>query len=361
MKILFILHSHKCGGAEKHALLLMTELKSLGRDLFFAGPMDSWLAEQALKENICCIHTPMHGLPDLWSHAKIAWVIRKFKIDIIHGHLTRGAFYAGVASKLTSVPAVSTAHSTNTWKHFQLSKRIIAVSNAVRQSLINRGLESHKITTVYNGLPPPSRWIFDQANKKRIHLGLRQGDIALCMTARFIRDKGHDILIEATRQLVLDYPTIHVYLIGETNGPWYESIRNLVSRFGLSRCIHFLGYRDDVLELLSAMDLFIMPSRREAISLAVLEACSVGLPTIGASTGGIPEAVMHGKTGLLFPPEDSQALAQSIRDMITHREIRKKMGKSAKTLFENRFLASSMADRTVSIYTSLLDNTETKW
>ena len=64
MKILFILHSHKFGGAEKHAFLLMSELQRLGHDVFFAGPKDSWLAEEIQKKSIPCIHVPMHGLPD---------------------------------------------------------------------------------------------------------------------------------------------------------------------------------------------------------------------------------------------------------------------------------------------------------
>jgi glycosyltransferase involved in cell wall biosynthesis len=352
MRILFILHSHQSGGAEKHAFALMRALSKLDHHIFFAGPTDSWIGENAQKDAISCIHVPMHGLPDIWSHAKILWSIKKFKIDLVHAHLTRGAFYGGVDSRLVAIPAISTAHSTNTWKHFRHSKQIIAVSEAVRNSLIERGLDHKKITTIYNGVPPHAKTTPQERTRNRMNLDLGDKDVALFMAARFIRDKGHDLLIKALAGLFQDDPSfpVQLFLAGETEGPWADHIRDLVSKHDLATRVHFLGFRDDIAEILPCMDIFVMPSRREAISIAILEACAAGLPTIGASVGGIPEAVDNGKSGLLFPSEDFGALALCIRKLVTNPQQRKEMGEKARQLFEKKFTLSDMVKKTLEVY-----------
>lgn len=354
MKILFILHSHKFGGAEKHALLLVRELQRLGHDIFFAGPKDSWLAEEMQKNSIPCIHVPMHGLLDLWSHSKITWITKHFAIDMIHTHLTRGAFYGGLASKIVGIPAVSTAHATNTWKHFQYSKKIIAVSDAVKKFLLKKGWERKKITKIYNGVPIPPKWIFEQRAEKRADLRLGEKDIGLFMSARFIKDKGHDILIESLREIMPHYSFVHAYLAGEAEGSWAQHVRNLILKYNLSDRVHILGMRNDILELMAAMDLFVMPSIREAISLAILEACSVGIPTIGSSIGGIPEVIKHGTSGLLFPSGDSHALARCIQDLVEKSQKRREMGGKAKQIFVNKFTLSDMVKKTVNLYLEII-------
>ena len=213
-----------------------------------------------------------------------------------------GAFYGGLAPKIVGITAVSTAHATNAWKHFQYSKEIIAVSDAVRTFFLKKGWESEKIRKIYNGVPTPPKWIFEQRAKKRADLKLREKDIGLLMSARFIKDKGHDIFIESLREIMPHYSFVHAYLAGEAEGLWAQYVRDLILKYKLSDRVRILGMRNDILELMAAMDTFVMPSIREAISLAILEACSVGIPTIGSSIGGIPEVVKHETSDLLFTP-----------------------------------------------------------
>jgi glycosyltransferase involved in cell wall biosynthesis len=356
MRILFILHSHKSGGAEKHAFTLMRALRKLDHDIFFAGPTDSWIGEKAQTDAIPCIHVPMHGLPDIWSHARVLWSIKKFKIDLVHAHLTRGAFYGGIDSKLAGIPSISTAHSTNTWKHFKYSRRIIAVSEAVRTSLIEKGLDREKIATIYNGVPHCAKTTFQQRIEKRAGFNLGDKDVGLFMAARFIKDKGHDILVRALAGLLQNSPPlcVHLFLAGEIEGPWADHIKHLVSKHDLTKNVHFLGLRDDIAEILPCMDIFVMPSRREAISLAILEACAAGLPVIGAAVGGIPEAVDNGESGLLFPSGDFAALALCIRKLANNPQQRKEMGEKARQLFDKKFTLPDMVEKTLDVYEMVL-------
>ena len=96
--ILFIMHSHICGGAEKHILTLMKELHERGYCVAFCGPMDSWLADTLKTLQIPCFHTPLNGYFDIYSLFLIVFRTFFFKADILHGHMTRGALYAAYAA-----------------------------------------------------------------------------------------------------------------------------------------------------------------------------------------------------------------------------------------------------------------------
>lgn len=354
MKVLFILHSHSCGGAEKHVLNLMCELKTCGHMPFLACPRDSWLAEQSTIKGIHTVYTAMHGFYDIVSLMQICLFIRKEKIGLLHGHLTRGAFYAGWASRLTGIPSVATAHSTNTWKHFSHQRRIIAVSSAVKESLIARKLDAKRILIIKNGIPGPPAEITDLRSRTRSKLGLSNNDFALGMTARYIRDKGQDILVEAVSRISSEKrKSMKVFFIGEARGEWFKQIRDLVNAKKLADCCHFLGQREDVPQLLGAMDIFVLPSRREAISLAIMEAFAAQLPVIATAIGGIPEIVIDNCTGRLFPAEDSEKLASLIDELMDDEQQRGRLGRQAYKLYREKFSIDQMTRKICNIYTAV--------
>ena len=118
MKIVTVLHSLKSGGAERHALQLMKGLRARGHEALYAGPMKGWLGQQLRAEGFGGIDLPLSGLYDLPSVVRLALYARRVGADLIHGHLTRGAWYAGLAARLAGLPNVATAHSDNAGKHF---------------------------------------------------------------------------------------------------------------------------------------------------------------------------------------------------------------------------------------------------
>lgn len=354
MRILHTLHSHACGGAEKHALLLMSELLSRGEEVFYAGPADSWLAEEAKALGIPCFHLPMHGFYDLLSLGRLLHLTRKWKIDLVHGHLMRGAFYAGWAGRLAGVPAVSTAHATNTWRRFHRSRKIIAVSRAVHAFLLSKGLPPEKVATIYNGVPAPDAGLRAQRQAVRRELGFSEEDFLLCSVGRFISDKGQDILVDAVCRLQPERRGIGVVMVGEATGPWFEQVRELTEKRGLAHRIRFAGFQEDVAKFLFASDLFVLPSRREAFPLALLEASAAALPIVAARVGGIPEAVEDGASGLLFEPGQARELARALEGLIGDEGRRRQMGLRSLENFEKKFSLAAMVDSTMDLYAEVL-------
>lgn len=354
MRILYTLHSHGCGGAEKHALHLMSELAAKGEEVFFAGPRDSWLADQLTLRKIPCFHLPMHGFYDPWSLGRLVFLARKLKIDLLHGHLMRGAFYAGLAGRLTGVPAVSTAHATNTWRRFNHSRKVIAVSCAVHEVLLSKGLPPGKVRTIYNGVPVPDADL--QAGRKalRKELGFSESDVVLCSVGRFIPDKGQDILIEALARLHRERQGFGAVLVGKAQGAWYEKVRTLAEDAGIDQLIRFPGFQENVTKFLFAADLFVLPSRRESFGLVLLEASAVGLPIVASRVGGIPEVVEEGVSGILFAPENAEELASCLSALLGDEKRRRELGRKSREVFAEKFSLAAMVQKTMALYQELL-------
>jgi glycosyltransferase involved in cell wall biosynthesis len=347
--ILFVFHSHICGGIEKHLLALMQGLSDRGYRTTFAGPADSWLMDQVCAHRLTGYHLPMHGMFDLWSALLLANLARRVGADLIHSHATRAARYARFAGAMTGTPVVSTAHSTNAGKHFGGADRIIAVSGAVADFLETRGYERERIVVIHNGIPDIRR--VRPALSLREELGVPSDKPLIGLVGRFIRDKGQDIAIEALSRLSVP---VHLALIGDHATPWGRNMRVRSDSAPARHSIHFLGFRHDVREQLADFDLLVAPSRREALSLALIEAAAAGVPAVASRIGGIPEVVHDGETGILVPPEDPASIARAISTLIGRPALCKRLGQSARRRYEGYFSLQPMLNATEELYLGLL-------
>jgi glycosyltransferase involved in cell wall biosynthesis len=347
--VLFVFHSHTCGGIEKHLLTLMQGLAGRGYRTAFAGPADSWLMDQVRAHGLSGYHLPMHGMFDLWSALRLVSLARRVGADLIHSHATRGARYARFAGALTDIPVVSTAHSTNAGKHFGGADRIIAVSKAVADFLETCGYDRERILIVHNGAPDIRR--VPSTRALRQELGIPPDRPLIGLVGRFIRDKGHDIAIEALSRLSVP---AHLALIGDHATPWGRDVRLRSHSAPAPNRIHFAGFRDEVQELLGDFDLLVAPSRREALSLALIEAAAAGVPVVASRIGGIPEVVLDGETGILVAPQDPASLARAIESLITDPALRMRLGQAARRRYEDHFSLQRMLDATEEVYHGLL-------
>ena len=342
MRIVQVLHSHGFGGAENHALLLMQGLQERGHDVVFAGPRNSWLADQCLAHGIEIFHLRMAGMFDFWSHFRLHRFVQRWKADIVHGHLLRGAKYAAAAAG-KAIP-ICTAHATTARKHMGGCRHIIAVADAVRDNLLSAGYSQEKISLIYNGVTDVKLVVRAEIRKA---LGIPDDVIALFNAGRFIRDKGQDLLVSA----VLRIPGVHLFLAGDETTSFGKEVQAQAD--GDER-ITFLGYRPDVQRLLPAFDMYIMSSRREAFSLSLIEAYASGLATVATSVGGTPELIEHEADGLLVPPEDVEALASAIVRLVDDKVLRERLGQQARCKFLENFTAAGMVANIESLYHRLV-------
>jgi len=339
-RVVLVAHSHVVGGIERHVVDLAAGLRERGHEVFFAGPFDGWLGENMRAAGHRCLHLPMRGMYDAWSALRLWRFCAREKISIVHGQAQRGAHYAAWAARRAGLPCVATAHSTNAWKWFGAGGTIIAVSRAVRESLLAHGLPAAGVHVVHSGVRD---------------LGVRArcadagGALTLVMLSRLERVKGHDLVLEALRE-VGDRLSCRLLVFGPDDSDWARRLRELAVSLGVVDRVEFRGATDDPGSALALADIVLAPSRREALSLTLIEAASVKRAAIAADIGGIPEVVVDGETGLLFPAGDAHALAQAILRLGGDAGARQRLARAARERFEQAFTLDAMLDGTLRVY-----------
>lgn len=223
---------------------------------------------------------------------------------------------------------------------------------------------SHKIEVVYNGVPELSFLSREESCGKLLAQGSAFSRRAsrdssrpnlvpsfpqatrIVTIAELHKNKGLDVAINA---LVLLKDTNFSYtIIGE--GEERAALATLIKKHGLQDRVFLAGHISDAYKYLKAFDLFLLPSRTEALSYALLEAAQAGLPIVATSVGGIPEVVEHKKTGLLVPPDNPRALVHALRYMIVNLAARVSAAREIQSATKNKFALETMLEKTGVLY-----------
>ncbi len=347
-----VIHSKVFGGAERHAVVLAEKLREMGNEVIFVCPRGTWTYNAIRERPVEVVPLPLNGTYDMYSLLRLVLLTKAKRADLLHGHLTRSAFYVNWASRLSGVPSVVTAHATNTHKHFNGAKKIIAVSEAVKRHLIEKGYREGDIKVIYSGVEDIMALYGERRPEIRRQLGLRKDEVAVVQLGRFIEDKAQDITLQALNKL--GRLPFRVFFIGDDTTEWAGRIKDMVRNFGLEDRVEFLGHREDARRVLCGMDIMVQPSRREALGLSVLEALSAGVPVVASSVGGLPEVVEDGVNGFVVCPEDPEALSERIRALVIDRSLREALSGGARQTYLRRFTLERMAQETAGVYREVL-------
>ena len=294
---------------------------------------------------------------------RLARLFRRDHVDLVHCHNFGGLVYGAIGGRLAGVGGVLyTAHGPEmpygsrkaVFQRLPLVDRIITVSDYVRDSAINKaGLSPSRVTTIHNGVDVGrySR-IASTREQVRTQLGLTSDEPLLGVVARLTPEKDHDTLLQSLVLVRNDFDNVKLAIAGE--GELMDALKKKVEHLGLSRSVWFLGNRGDVPELLQAMDLFVLSSRQEGLGITLLEAMAVGLPVVATNTGGIPEIVISGETGLLVPPEDASRFAEAVKWMLSHRDDGKEMGLRGQKRALQQFGVERMVEQYEAVYDEVL-------
>ncbi len=221
-------------------------------------------------------------------------------------------------------------------------------SVASRDGLVKGGIDPTRCFLAYNCLTrPPARGVGREALGE---FGIPEDAFVVAMVANFRRVKGGDLLLEAAQRLG-DLPNTYYLLLGEVRDRRLERLANDPA---LAARVRLAGFRADAMDLATAADLFVMPSRAEALCVALLEAMSCGVCPVVSDAGGMKEAVRNGVDGLVVPKGSAGQLAEAIRRLHHDADLRHAMGRSATERFGAMFSREVIAERFVLGYRELL-------
>lgn len=359
MRILHTECSRGWGGQELRILSEARGMTARGHDVWLAAPPESCIAKAAVARGLRVVPVGLRrpwGVLDVWV---LHHVLRRLGIEVLNTHSSWDAWIGGLAGRLgrTGIHIVRTRHLStpiarsraSRLLYTRLADHVVTTGEAIRRQMIEEnGFAEQRITSVVTGLDLATFRPTREAAAVRQALGI-PASVPVVGTVSTIRSwKGHLDLLEAIVSL-RSVRDVRLLLVGD--GPYAEVIRSRVRELRLEGAIVMPGQREDVADMLSAMDVFAFPSTaNEGVPQAVLQAMALRRPVVASQVGGIPEVVRDEETGILIPARDPSALARGIGRVIEDAPAVERWVKAAEALVRAGYTIEVMLDKMEAVY-----------
>jgi len=350
-------------GGQAQVLHLLKGLRKASHRAELVSRPGSVLAERAEEAGVKVHRIRMRGEADVLAAYRIAKIVRSGRFDVVHMH-TAHAHMLGclacarnpeplcVVSRRVDFPIRKHALSLSRIKYAFRVDHYIAISNAVKEVLVEGGVKPDKISIVHSGVEP--RGADGDGPDIRREFGLADHERIIGTVGALVGHKGHRYLVEAVPLIRKKIPNARFILIGD--GGLRADLEDLASRLGVQDAIIFAGFRPDAYNLMRQFELFAAPSHMEGLNTSILDAMMAERPIVATRAGGIPEIVVHEESGLLVPPKDPASLAKAILELLEDREKAACLASAGKQRATGGFTAHHMAQGTIAVYEMLLQD-----
>jgi glycosyltransferase involved in cell wall biosynthesis len=323
------------------------------------------LWERAVAAGIRCHPIRIRNGIDLAAGVRLRAILKRERYDVVHFHTSRAHSMAPFARGFGSTLIVTRRMDYRPNRVFApyLFNRavdgVVAISGGVADSLAAAGVDRRRVTVVHSGVdcerfcqPTPQ-----ERTDARAALGIADDEFVVSAVGALEARKGHRYLIEAIGTLAATRKSVNLKCLIAGQG----SIRGVLeSEIAVARCIdraRLLGRIDDVRELLWASDVFAMPSLKEGLGVAALEAMASALPVVASDVGGLRETVENDRSGMVVPPADPKAIALAIGRLIESDQLRLRIGAAARERVMENYSMEKMAARTLALYRACVRET----
>ena len=366
--IIIVIDSLDGGGAESQAIKLANGLNKENVNVtLFPLRSGGALTKHAKDLDIKIVEGDFQSSRDIKSLVKgfilLCKTIRSNNPAIVHTFLPLSNFIGSLAGLISKARYTITSrrgliklnYLKKRWRLFDkisnfLSDKIIVNTEAIIDEMINvDDVDLDKVICIRNGINLNKFNIKNyRRNDMRSKLALSSCDFAWAKVANFSSIKGHKDLINAFKDIHIKYNS-KLFLIGKDNGTLKE-LKDLVNTKGLENKIKFLGFREDIPEILLAMDGYICASHTEGFSNAILEAMASGLPIIATNVGGNSEIIKHKKNGLLIKSKDQNAITSTMIKIMKDSTLSQKISEDAKKTVNEKYNTEKMVKSYIDVY-----------
>jgi len=372
IKILEVINEAAIGGGQKHLFLLARGLNKEKFDVIVASSGKGPLREELMREEIKYVSLKMKRKLNFFTIFKIARLIKKEEIDILHTHGGIAGFTARLGGIIGNVRII--VHTLHGIHYLNYKNRLLKWICILLESLFSMFTDAvifvsdsdmqkarrfklakeRKIHVIKNGID------FSEFNKKvdvlvkKKALGLDSTCPIVGTIARLHRQKGHIHLLKAVKRIIRVKPETRFLIVGD--GPLRDSLVYYKEKLGIGNNVIFLGERKDVPELLQVIDIFVLPSLWEGFPITLLEAMASGTAVIATNVDGNKEIVEDKKTGLLVNPGNPEVLSSAICKLLGNRNYCSKLALQGKRELLNKFGVSRMVKKTEALYVKLYKN-----
>ncbi len=375
IKIGYIVRSLDYGGVEKYVVDLVNNLDdTLFCSVIFCLTEKGELAKKIKNNRIKVYELHKKKGNDFLISIRLGKLLQLEQIDIIHSN-NWSTFVESVLAKLyarKNIKLMYTQHGMEMNDFESKAKRFfrnrlrqclfffldqcIAVSLATKKFINKEWIVPEKdVRLIYNGVDFSELKVdSNKKNKLRLSFGIKENEIVIGSVGRLMKVKNYPLLIKAVSLLYQKNKKVKLLFVG--NGPEKNHLNAIAEQMKLENNIIFAGQRDDVTELLSIMDIFVLPSISEGISLALLEAMAAGLPVIATSVGGNKEIIQDGINGLLVESDNEKELFKAMQLIISEKKINEQIRKNGLLRVKSIFSLDRMVKDYQIIYLKMFSN-----
>jgi len=366
IKILHLLDTKGFGGNQEHIRVLAKyfdkEKYELSAVIAGEGLFKDILEEYGVR--VYCI--PIRSKFDVIAFIRLIRLMRKERFLIVHTHIYVSDVIGSTLARLSGVPVcISTLHDRinmdeygrRKWRWTTFIYKFILKYLFTRRDAIEQiKIFSSKIVHIVNGTDLEKLDIKVDREKKKMEVGFKAETPLVGIVARLkghnSYKKGHKYFLEAASIILKDYPNTEFLVIGDGSSQSY--LENLAESLGIRKKVHFLGFRTDVLELMSILDISVLPSLFEGLPRTLMEAMGLSIPCVATGVDGIPELIENNVTGILVPPRDSKSLARGIITLLNDKKLAIHIASEGKKKIFSEYSGEIMVERTQKIYEELL-------
>jgi glycosyltransferase involved in cell wall biosynthesis len=365
--ILFVHGITEIGGAERELLAMLDRLPQQGYQPVVVCPERGALVVELNRRGVETRYAPMPSWRKLFAYPKRGASVRALREVIVS---VRPALIhvndiwwvpqtLHAAAGLPPVPVVAHVRQEiepPKVRRYELDKvdLVFPVSRPIQHSLEAGGVLPERLQVLYSGVDL-SR-IPDQSDGQEIRrrFGIAAEALVLGTVANLFARKGYEVMLRALPMILKSLPAVHYLIVGSGDAAYEAGLRRLVRNLGLEHHVHFAGFQESVFPYLAAMDVYVHPALMEGFGIAVLEAMALRKPVVATTTGGLPEIVQDGETGLLVPPDDPDALARVVSLLLRDAAQRLALGEAGRVRVATHFTMDAVMGRLTSGYGALL-------
>jgi glycosyltransferase involved in cell wall biosynthesis len=361
VRVLMIDSEETWRGGEGQLYLLMQGLSEYGVQTTLAAPEASAIAGRARELGVPCLPLSISGGLDLAAAWRLRRYLRAHPFDIVHCHSSHAhsVAFPSVASMSHGRPRLvvsrrvdfAVAKSGLSRLKYRHADVFVAISRGVRDVLIRCGVAAERIELVRSGIDL-NKFAGVKDNRYLLkEFGLTAKTPVVGNIAALAPHKSQVDFVRAARLVKRDIPDARFFIVGE--GDSRPSLESLIRELEMTDDVILTGFRQDVLEILSLLDCFVLSSYLEGLCTSIMDAQACGVSVVATNTGGVPDLVDDGVTGILVPPRDPEQLAQAIVRMLREPGLRENCVRAAKEKSKS-YDYRNMVAGTVAVYNGLL-------
>lgn len=364
MRILYVITGLGLGGAEKVVCDLADQLSNLGHDVVIAY-LTGEILVRPKNLNINIVFLGLNSFSQLYSSSKkYRELIQNFQPDVVHAHMVHANIFTRLCRLFIRIPRlICSAHSKNEGGKlrmlaYRITHNLSDITSNVSQEacnnfIMNKAVPESDILKIYNGINLKNFLLKDSeliSLKKQLNIALKSK--VFIAIGRFHEAKDYPNLINAFHFFLKNIEQkslYHLLIVGDGDLTLIKEIKNLIQIYNLDNNIHLLGRRDDIVDLLSGADLFVLSSKYEGLPTVIIEAMACEKFVVATDCGGSAEIL--GETGILVPIENSEALAKGLEIAmnLTENQIREN-GKLARKRVEALFSLEASVSKWLALY-----------